>query len=119
MFDWSRPYSGGLYFAVAAGIVVLIIMARRTAISDRLRSWLLFVPRIAVFSLLAVILLNPVWKSEQQLPAQPAQVHFLIDVSRSMALDQPASRALQVQGVIQEADRRLQEAVSQEGGRPR
>lgn len=119
MFDWSPPHPGWLYVALAAGVVLLVVIARRTAISDRLRSWLLFVPRMAVFSLLAVILLNPVWKSEQQLPVQPAQVHFLIDVSRSMALDQPASRALQVQSVIQEVDRRLQGAVSQEAGRPR
>ena len=49
-----------------------------------------------------------------QLPAQPAQVYFLIDVSRSMALDQPASRYAQIQGVIQETDRRLQG-----GDRPR
>lgn len=108
MFDWSPPHPGWLYVALAAGMAALVAIARRTAISDRLRSWLLFVPRIAVLSLLAVILLNPVWKSEQQLPARPAQVDFLIDVSRSMALDQPASRALQVQGVVQEVDRRLQ-----------
>src|SRR5262245_53586242 len=107
MFDWSSPYSGWLYISVAAGIVVLVVVARRTAISDRLRSWLLFVPRLAVFSLLVFVLLNPVWLSEQRLPAQPAQVHFLVDASRSMAFDQPTSRAALVQSVIHESDSRL------------
>ena len=89
MPEWSSPYSAWLYVALAAGVATLIFVARRTAISDRLRSWLLFVPRLAVFTLLIVILLNPVLKHELRLPAQPAQVHFLMDVSRSMAFDQP------------------------------
>jgi uncharacterized membrane protein len=107
MFEWSSPYPGWLYFALAAGMAVLVVVARRTAISDRLRSGLLFVPRLAVFLLLLIVLLNPVWRREQQLPAQPAQVDFLIDVSRSMALDQPVSRSMEVQNLIQEVDRRL------------
>ena len=49
MFEWSRPYSGWLYVALAVGIAVLIVVARKTAISARLRSWLLFVPRLIVF----------------------------------------------------------------------
>ena len=110
MFEWSRPYSGWLYVAVAVGIAVLIVVARKTAISARLRSWLLFVPRLIVFSLLVGVLLNPVWMREQRLPSEPAQVHFLVDVSRSMAFDQPSSRAQQVQSVIQEADSRLKGA---------
>jgi uncharacterized membrane protein len=107
MPEWSSPYPGWLYVALAAGMAVLVVIARRTAISDRLRSWLLFVPRIAVLGLLLVILLNPVWLRIEHLPAQPPQVDFLIDVSRSMALDQPASRSAQVQGMIEETDRRL------------
>ena len=114
MPEWSSPYPGWLYFVLAAGMAALVVVARWTAVSDRLRSWLLFVPRIAVFSLLWTILLNPVWHSQRQLPAQPPQVDFLIDVSRSMALDQPTSRSMLVQGVIQETDRRLQG-----GDRPR
>src|SRR5579872_5231338 len=119
MPEWSSPYPGWLYVALAAGMAALVVTARQTAISDRLRSWLLFVPRIAVLSLLVVVLLNPVWRREQQLPAQPPHVDFLIDVSRSMALDQPASRSIQVQNVLQETDRRLERTPLQEGGRPR
>src|SRR5262249_61235945 len=62
---------------------------------------LVFVPRLIVFSLLLLILLNPVWKSEQHLPPQPAQVDFLVDVSRSMAFDQPISRTAHVQAAIE------------------
>jgi uncharacterized membrane protein len=101
MFEWSSPYSGWQYFVAAAGMAGLVFAARRIAISDRLRSWLVFVPRLIVFALLLIILLNPVWKSEQHLPAQPAQVDFLVDVSRSMAFDQPISRAAHVQAAIE------------------
>jgi uncharacterized membrane protein len=54
-----------------------------------------------------VILLNPVWKRELHLPAQPPQVDFLVDASRSMAFDQPNSRFAHVQAVIQGLDDRL------------
>lgn len=109
MAEWSSPYAGWLYVAAAVGIVVLVVVARRMAISDRLRSWLLFVPRMLVLALLVVILLNPVWKRELQLPAQPPQVDFLVDVSRSMAFDQPISRTNHVQAVIQGIDDRLKD----------
>src|SRR5262245_23100776 len=101
MFEWSHPYAGWLYVALAAGVVVLVVAARRTAISDRLRSWLLFVPRLIVFALLVGVLLNPVWKRELHLPSQPAQVDFLVDASRSMAFDQPTSRTAHVQAAIE------------------
>jgi uncharacterized membrane protein len=107
MFEWSRPYSGWLYVALTVAIVVLVVIARRTAISDRLRSWLLFVPRIAVFGLLVLVLMNPVRRTEHRLPPQPAQAMFLVDASRSMALEQPLSRAEQARQVIQQSDSRL------------
>lgn len=109
MTEWSRPYALGWYFAAALALVLLIIVARRTAISDRLRSWSLFLPRLGVFALLLMILLNPVRRREQRLPAKPAQVHFLVDGSRSMALEQPLSRAASVQQIIQDVDSRLQQ----------
>ncbi len=108
MLEWSSPYSGWLSLAVAAGMVTLILIARWTAISDRLRSWSLFVPRLMVLLLLLMVLLNPVKRREHRLPDQPAQVLFLVDSSRSMALEQPQSRALVVQQTIQEVDSQLQ-----------
>jgi uncharacterized membrane protein len=109
MVEWSSPYAGWVYFSVATGFVALVAVARRMAISDRLRSWLLFVPRVLALTLLVVILLNPVWKRELHLPPQPAQVDFLVDASRSMAFDQPISRANHVQAVIQGLDDRLKD----------
>src|SRR5438045_4169889 len=101
MLEWSSPYPGWVYLILGAGFVVLIAIARRTAISDRLRRWWLFLPRLMVLSLLLLVLLNPVERRELRLPDQPAQVPFLIDASRSMALEQPQSRSLQVQQAIQ------------------
>jgi uncharacterized membrane protein len=107
MTEWSRPYSLGLYVAAVAAVLVLIIIARRTAISDRLRSWSLFLPRLGVFALLLMIMLNPVKRTEHRLPPKPATVQFLVDGSRSMALEQPISRAAAAQQVIQEVNARL------------
>jgi uncharacterized membrane protein len=100
MREWASPYSFWIYLLLAGGIAVLLAIAYRTATSDRLRTWWLFVPRLLVLGLLLAILLNPVHRSEQRLPEQPGQVHFLVDASRSMALEQPQSRMLQAQQSI-------------------
>ena len=107
MFEWSSPYSTWVYVALAVGTIALIVVARRTAMSERLRSWTLFLPRLGVMALLAAVLLNPVRRSEHRAPEQPAQVQFLVDASRSMALEQPNSRALVVQQAIQAVDSQL------------
>lgn len=109
MIEWSSPHARWLYLALAAGIVALILVARWMAISDRLRSWFLFIPRLAVFAILLVILLNPVLRREHRLPDQPGQVQMLIDTSRSMALEEPRSRAQQAQEVLRQLDQRLPE----------
>ncbi len=109
MREWSNPYPVWVYLALAAGIIVLIGVARSTAISSRLRQWPLFVPRLIVLSLLLGVLLNPVERHEHRLPDQPAQVQFLVDASRSMALEQPQSRSLQVQQAIQTTDSLLRQ----------
>src|SRR4051812_47447730 len=115
MFEWSSPYSSWVYIALAIGLVVLIGVARRTAMSDRLRSWWLFLPRLAVFLLLACVLLNPVRRREHRAPAQPGQVQFLVDASRSMALEQPRSRSL----IVQQAIQSMESQLPSQGNRPR
>lgn len=115
MREWSSPYSEWVYLVLAFGIVVLIGVARQTAISSRLKQWWLFLPRAIVLSLLLGVLLNPVERREHRLPDQPAQVQFLVDSSRSMALEQPLSRSMQVQQAIQVVDAQLQ----QQADRPR
>ncbi len=112
MREWSSPYPAWVYLILAAGCIVLIGIARWTAISSRLRRWSLFVPRLIVLALLLGVLLNPVERREHRLPDQPAQVQFLIDSSRSMALEQPQSRSLQVQQAIQNVSSQLQQQVN-------
>lgn len=107
MFEWSSLYSKWVYAALAFGVIALIVIARRTAMSDRLRSWWLFLPRLAVLMLLATVLLNPVQRQEHRAPDQPAQVEYLVDASRSMALEQPQSRSVVAQQAIQSADNML------------
>lgn len=104
MMEWARPYPALLYPLVGCGLAIAALVARRYAISDRLRSWLLFAPRFAVLAILLGILLDPVRRSEFQLPARPSQVVGLVDCSRSMAIDQPVSRLEQVKRAIQEAE---------------
>ena len=101
MWEWSNPYPGWVYLILAPGLLLLIAVARRTSISNRLKSWWLFLPRLIVLSLLFGLLLNPIERREHRLPDQPAHVHILVDVSRSMALEQPLSRSQQVQQAIQ------------------
>jgi uncharacterized membrane protein len=107
MFDWSRLYPWFVYLLAALASVAAIALARRLAISERLRNWALFAPRLVVLAILLVVLLNPVRREEFRLPSQPPHFDCLIDASRSMSLDQPQSRALRVQQVIGEADRAL------------
>ncbi len=103
----SSPYPLWLYGLLAAGCVALVVGARRLAISDRLRRWSIFIPRILVLGLLLLVLLNPAHRQEHHLPSQPSQVHYLIDSSRSMSLEEPITRATAVQQAIGDADRRL------------
>lgn len=107
MNEWSSPYPAWLYVAITTGLIVLLLIARRAAISERLRSWSLFAPRLAVLALLLGILLNPVHRQEHRLPEQPPQVHFLVDASRSMSLEEPLSRSMQAQQLIQAVDSQL------------
>lgn len=107
MFEWARPYPIWAYLLLAVGCLGLIAAARALAISDRLRSWTLFVPRLLVLALLIWVLLDPVRRQEHRLPSQPPQVDYLIDASRSMGLETPLSRATRVQQAIRETERWL------------
>jgi len=107
MLEFSRPYPSWLYFLLAVFLIGLLFFSRRLAISQRLRRISLFVPRLAVFALLVMILLNPVKRDEIQLPAEPANVTYLVDCSRSMALDRPIARLDQAKQIIQQTDLQL------------
>ena len=107
MFDWSSPYPAWIYLVLGAGCLALILLARHWAISLPLRRWTLFIPRLLVLGMLLWILRNPVLRQEHRLPAQPAQILYLLDSSRSMGLEEPASRASRVRQLIEETDRLL------------
>lgn len=112
MIEWARPYSAWLYLLVGAGMIVLVFVARRMAISPQLRRWLLFLPRCGVFAAVLLVLLNPVRRNEQGLPDQPALVHYLIDGSRSMALDRPMTRSATVQQVLEQSEIQLNRSAT-------
>ncbi len=96
MIEWFSPYPRWVMLLLVFGIAMLLWQARRMAVSDRLRSAWFFIPRTLTLSLLVLILMNPTQRREHRLPPEPAEVVFLMDASRSMALDMPDSRAAQV-----------------------
>jgi len=104
MFEWSRPIPDWSYLSLGVGLILVIAIARRLAISPQLKRWSLFIPRLGVFASLLLILMNPVRRRDQQLPSNPPGVVFLLDCSRSMALDRPASRLQQAKQLAQAAD---------------
>jgi uncharacterized membrane protein len=61
--------------------------------------------------MLWIIFLNPVRRHEQHLPPRPANVVFLVDCSRSMALDRPFSRIQRAQSAMQTALQQSQSSV--------
>lgn len=95
------------YLLLAAAAVVAVLAARRAAISDKLKSWSLFVPRLVVLGGLIVILLHPVHRSQEKLPPRSAEVLYLVDSSRSMSLDGPPSRHEQVKQFLFQAERQV------------
>lgn len=104
---WQPLYDLWLYALLAAGIVLLIVIARRIAVAPKQRSWLLLIPRLCVLLAVGALLLNPVERRQSQLPPQPASAALLVDCSKSMVLGRPESRLSQVQRAIDEATRRL------------
>jgi len=102
MIEWARPYSLGVYALLGIALLALLILARRWAISPRLRHWSILLPRIVVLAALGLILLDPVRRSEFRQPDREAVAIGLVDCSRSMSLDEPQSRLDRVRQVIQE-----------------
>ena len=109
--SFSSPYPAAVYALVLFGLVVLVVAARWLAISPALRNWLLFLPRSLALLVLLAIFTNPVHRSEQRLPPRPASAAFVVDCSRSMALDRPVSRIQRTQSVLQTALRDSRSSV--------
>ncbi|HEV3022679.1 MAG TPA: vWA domain-containing protein, partial [Pirellulales bacterium] len=105
--QWSNPYAPELF--VLAGLVLfgLLLLARRLSLSPTARSWPLLLLRAAVLGVLLCLLANPVEVSQSRLPPKLPSAVFLVDGSRSMALDRPVSRLDQTRRTIAEAQRLL------------
>jgi uncharacterized membrane protein len=90
--EWASPYGVAVYIVVGVALVILLLLARRFARSPSARRWSLLVLRAGVLATLVFILLNLVSVSEARLPPHAPEVVYLIDSSRSMALDRPLPR---------------------------
>jgi uncharacterized membrane protein len=104
-FEWAPLYTASLYLGLGVGLVLLVLLARRLARSPAARRGPLLLLRLAELVLLLVLLLNPVRVTEARLPSRPPEVVYLVDCSRSMALDRPTSRLNQVKRALRDARR--------------
>ena len=105
--EWSPPYSAWTYVAAAVALAALLLLARRWARSPAARGWALLLLRGGVLALVLLILLNLVRVTETRLPPRVPEVVYLVDCSRSMALDRPQSRLDQVKQAIAQSRGRL------------
>ena len=90
--QWLPPYSVAVYLGLLAGCLLVLWLARRWATSPLARSPVLLVLRAIVLSLLILMLLNPVHRSEIRSPPRPGEIVFLVDCSKSMGLNRPGNR---------------------------
>src|SRR6516162_4471584 len=90
--EWASPYGVSVYVGLGLALVVLLLLGRRFARSPSARRWPLLVLRAAVLATLVLILLNLVSVSAARLPPRAPEIVYLVDCSRSMALDRPVAR---------------------------
>jgi hypothetical protein len=105
--EWSPSHSASYYLTLAAGLTASLLLARRFAKVPTGRSLRLLGLRAAVLTILFVILLEPVRVTESRAPEQPPSAVYLVDCSRSMALEQPISRLDQARRTIASAESQL------------
>ncbi len=101
-YEWSPPYNFWTYLGLGLALLALLLLARWSARTPAARSWTLLLLRGSVLALLIGILLNLTHVTEARLPALAPEVVYLVDCSRSMALDRPISRLQQVKQVIEQ-----------------
>jgi hypothetical protein len=105
--EWAPSHPSVYYVAFAAGLCAALFLARRFATVRTAGSLLLLGLRAAVLAILFVILLEPVRVTATRLPEQPPTAVFLVDRSRSMALEAPNTRLNQARQTIQLAEAQL------------
>ncbi len=107
MMQWAPTHSTGVFLAIGLGLVLLLLLARWCATSPAARSPWLLVLRGAILAILLVILLEPVRVTETRLPPKLPRLVYLVDDSRSMALEQPQSRLDRAKQMIHQAGMQL------------
>ncbi len=105
--QWSPTHSSGFYTALGIGLVALLLVARWFATTPAARSPFLFVLRAVILAVLVAILLDPVEVTETRLPPKAPRVAYLVDCSRSMALERPLSRLERARQMIQQAESQI------------
>src|SRR5262249_53362161 len=98
--EWASPYGVAVYVGLGPALVILLLLARRFSRSPSARRWSLLLLRAGVLATLVLILLNLVSVSEAQLPPHAPEIVYLVDCSRSMALDRPLPRSESVKQTI-------------------
>ncbi len=110
---WSHPHDGRFYLGLAVGLAGLLLLASRLASAPSARGKAIPALRASVLGLLVLILLNPTRVTRTGRPGPTPEAFFLLDESRSMSLETPASRAQAVNQLIKSA-----EALVPAGQRP-
>jgi uncharacterized membrane protein len=103
-YEWSPPFSLSVYVALGLGMAALLLLIWWLTRSPNARKWPLLLLRAAVLIVLVVILINAVQVSEARLPPRASEIIYLVDCSRSMALDRPESRLDGVKRVISQSE---------------
>ncbi len=107
---WSHPHNSLFFLLLALGLLGSLFVAFRFARAPSARSKAILALRAAALAALVLILLNPTRIEETRQTGPVPGAVFLLDLSRSMSLEAPRSRAQSGHDVIQQALTRLPEA---------
>jgi len=107
---WQPLYSPATYWVLITGVIGLLMVARRIAVTQKSKRWILFVLRGGVFLGIVALLLNPIDRRETLLPPEPPAVALLVDCSQSMALGIDQSRLDRTKATIDSVSRSVQSA---------
>jgi len=103
--EWARPYSVTVYVALGLCLFVFLLLARQFSRFPSARRWSLLILRGGVLATLVFILLNLVSVTESREPPRVSEIVYLLDGSRSMALDRPLARIDAIKQLIVRSDR--------------
>jgi uncharacterized membrane protein len=98
--EWFPSLGSPAFVGLVGAVAAVLLLARRFARTPTARSWPLLIVRGTVLAVLLTLLLNPVRITENRLPPVAPEVVYLVDCSRSMALEKPFSRLQQIKQVI-------------------